>query len=118
MLRLLLIILIASAAYAQVDTGGISGVVTDTTGAVIQGARIQINQESTNIRVDLTSNVSGFYAAPALRPGQYDITATKEGFRSEKRTGVDLRVQDRLEVNFQLAVGAATSEITVTASAP
>jgi hypothetical protein len=114
----LLATIAASAAFAQVDTGGVSGVVTDTTGAVIQGVRIQINQESTNIHQDLTTNASGFYAAPALRPGQYGITASKEGFRAEKRTGVDLRVQDRLEINFQLQVGAASSEITVTASAP
>src|ERR1700730_15261785 len=118
MRRFLLLIMLVSAAFAQVDTGGISGVVTDSTGAVIRAVRIQIVQESTNIHLDLTTNASGFYAAPALHPGQYDITATLEGFRAEKRTGIDLRVQDRLEINFQLQVGAASSEITVTAAAP
>src|SRR5260370_2787200 len=118
MRRLLLATIFGSAAFAQVDTGAVSGVVSDSTGAVIRGARIQIVQESTNIHLDLTTNASGFYAAPALHPGQYDITASLEGFRAEKRTGSDLRVQDRLEINFQLQVGAATSEITVTAAAP
>src|SRR5260370_12621420 len=118
MRRLLLATIFGSAAFAQVDTGAVSGVVSDSTGAVIRGARIQIVQESTNIHLDLTTNASGFYAAPALHPGQYDITATLEGLRAEKRTGIDLRVQDRLEINFQLQVRAASSEITVTAPAP
>jgi hypothetical protein len=118
MRRLLLAILFVGAAFAQVDTGGISGVVTDSTGAVMRGVRIQIVQESTNIHLDLKTNASGFYSAPALHPGQYDITASVDGFRAEKRTGIDLRVQDRLEINFQLQVGAASSEITVTAAAP
>lgn len=114
---ILLTAVFACATFAQVDTGGISGVVTDSTGAVIPGARVQIRQSSTNIEVALTSNGSGFFAAPALRPGDYEATVTKEGFRTEKRTGIDLRVQERLELNFQLQVGAASSEVTVTAAA-
>ena len=55
------------AALAQVDSGGISGVVSDGTGAVIPGVQVQVTQENTNVRTDLTTNASGFYAAPALR---------------------------------------------------
>src|SRR5258708_2771852 len=106
------------AALAQVDSGSISGVVSDTTGAVIPGARVQIVQENTNVATDLLTNASGFYAAPALRPGAYRIAVTKEGFRAERRTGIELRVQDRLEVSFQLEVGTASAEVTVSAAAP
>ena len=106
------------AVYAQVDAGGISGVVTDGSGAVVPGVRIQITQENTNVSTEFATNASGFYAAPALRPGAYRITVTKEGFRAEKRTGIELRVQDRLEVNFQLEVGTASTEVMVSASAP
>src|SRR5436189_5406522 len=97
--HLFLTALSVCAAVAQVDSGGISGVVSDTTGAVIPGVRVQITQENTNVSTDLATNGSGFYAAPALRPGAYRIAVTKEGFRAERRTGIELRVQDRLEVN-------------------
>ena len=106
------------AVLAQVDAGGISGVVSDSSGAVIPGVRVQIVQENTNVRMDLATNASGFYSAPALRPGAYLIAVTKEGFRAERRTGIELRVQDRLEINFQLEVGTASTEVTVSASAP
>jgi hypothetical protein len=107
-----------SVTLAQVDTGGISGVVSDSSGAVIPGVQVQIVQENTNVRTDLATNASGFYAAPSLRPGAYRIQVTKEGFRAERRTGIELRVQDRLEVNFQLEVGTASAEVTVSAAAP
>ncbi len=103
---------------AQVDTGSISGVVSDSTGAVIPGTQVLIAQEETNLQTKLLTNGAGFYSAPALRPGLYQVTALKEGFRAEKKTGIELRVQDHLEVNFQLQLGATTSEITVSAAAP
>ncbi len=116
--HLFLAVFSVCAALAQVDSGGISGVVSDATGAVIPGARVRIVQENTNVATDLVTNASGFYAAPALRPGAYRIAVTKEGFRAERRTGVELRVQDRLEVSFQLEVGTASAEVTVSAAAP
>ncbi len=103
---------------AQVDTGAIAGVVSDNTGAVVPGVKIVITHEATNLQTILKTNDSGFYAAPALRLGRYSISATMEGFRGETKTGIELRVQERLEINFQLEVGATTSEITVTAAAP
>src|SRR5262249_23345054 len=90
--RLFLAAFAVCAAFAQVDSGAISGVVSDTTGAVIPGVRVQIVQETTNVATDLVTNASGFYAAPALRPGAYRIAITKEGFRAERRTGIELRV--------------------------
>ncbi|MBI4909195.1 MAG: TonB-dependent receptor [Acidobacteria bacterium] len=115
---LLSTVLFSTLALAQVDTGTISGVVTDSTGAVIPGVRVQITHQNTNTEFNLTTNGSGFYAAPTLRPGPYFITVTMEGFRGEKRTGIELRVQDRIELNFQLTVGAAATEITISAAAP
>ena len=105
-------------AFAQVDTGAISGVVRDRSGGVVPGAAIRIVQQGTNLQTDLRTNNSGFYSAPALQPGQYEITVVKEGFRQAKSQPLDLRVQDRAEVNFDLEVGATRSEITVSTAAP
>src|SRR5712691_9978101 len=116
--HLFLAVFSVCAALAQVDSGGISGVVSDTTGAVIPGARVRIVQENTNVATDLLTNASGFYAHPGTRPGAYRFAATQESFRAERRTGIELRVQDRLEVSFQLEVGTASAEVTVSAAAP
>lgn len=104
--------------WAQVDTGSISGTLTDPTGAVIPGAQVTITQTDTNIKTVVSTDASGFYLAPALRPGAYRVTAAKEGFKPEARAGIDLRVQDRLQIDFALQVGSAASEVTVTTAAP
>src|SRR5258708_3558270 len=103
--------------FAQVDTGDITGVVSDRSGAVVPGVKVQIVQIETNSLTALQTNDAGFYSAPSLRPGRYDVTVTKEGFHSQKSQPFDLRVQDRAEVSFQLEVGSTTSEVTVTATA-
>ena len=105
-------------AWAQVDTGTVSGLVTDKSGAVIAGAVVTVTQQSTNIQTALRSNGTGFYSAPSLRPGAYVVTASHEGFRPQKSKPFDVRVQDRVEVNFQLDIGAASAEITISATAP
>jgi len=109
--------LFLAAAWAQVDTGAISGIVSDSTGAIVPAALVTITQRDTNVQLNISTNESGFYSAPALRPGSYDVTVAKAGFQSQKKTGIDLRVQDRLELNFTLALGATSSEITVEAAA-
>ena len=53
-----------------------------------------------------------------MRLGHYRISAAAQGFGTETRAGIELRVQDRLEVNFELQVGATTAEVTVTEAAP
>lgn len=112
------VLLVAGVVLAQVDTGAVAGVVTDRSGAVVPGATVVIAEESTNIQTALKTNESGFYSAPALRPGRYQITVSKEGFRTQRSQEFDLRVQDHAEISFQLDVGATTSEITVSAAAP
>jgi hypothetical protein len=103
---------------AQVDTGGISGTVSDPSGAVIPGVKVTLTHTETNIRTALTTNASGFFAAPALKVGRYSVGAAVEGFRPATRPAIDLHVQERLEINFTLQVGSAASEVTVTAAAP
>ncbi|MBI3697981.1 MAG: carboxypeptidase regulatory-like domain-containing protein, partial [Acidobacteria bacterium] len=103
---------------SQVDTGAISGVVSDATGAVVPNAKVTVTEVETGIQTPLVTNSAGFYSAPALKPGKYSLSVAASGFRTETRTGLELRVQERLALDFQLEVGAATSEITVTAAAP
>jgi hypothetical protein len=103
---------------AQVDTGTISGIVADTSGAVIPGSQVTVRHDVTNVSVTLTTNEAGFYFLPGLHPGHYTITAAKDGFETQRKVGVDVRVQDRLEVSFSLPPGSTSTELTVTATQP
>ena len=104
-LRLTLLALIATTLTAQVDTGTLSGLVTDSSGAIIPGAQVKVTQEETNISATLPTNGAGFYSVPALHPGHYDVEVAKPGFQAQRKNGVELHVQDRLELNFTLAIG-------------
>jgi hypothetical protein len=113
-----LILLAAWSAFAQVDTGAISGSVSDGSGAVLANTDVQIIDEASNGRLVLKTNGSGFYSAPSLRPGHYTVTTALEGFSSQRRTGIAVRVQDHLEIDFTLDVGTVNTEVTVAAQAP
>ncbi|MGH9671804.1 MAG: TonB-dependent receptor domain-containing protein [Bryobacteraceae bacterium] len=102
---------------AQVDTGRITGLISDSTGAVISGATVTIAGEETQLQYTVSSNETGLYVSPGLRTGRYRVTVEKDGFRTEIRTGVEVRVQDRVQLNLGLNVAATRSEVTVAAEA-
>ena len=112
------IFLLAAVCPAQVDTGRITGLVADATGAVISGAAITISGEDTQLSYSTSSNESGLYVSPGLRTGRYRVSVEKDGFRTEIRTGVEVRVQDRVQLNFGLNVAATRAEVTVQAEVP
>jgi hypothetical protein len=77
----LLGLLLVIAVFAQRDLGTIAGTVTDPTGAAIPNAKITITEVATNESYTLTSNSSGEYVRPALKPGTYTVAAEAQGFR-------------------------------------
>lgn len=107
-----------SAILAQVDSGAISGLVRDSSTAAIPAVRVVVKNEATGIELRLVTNGSGYYSAPALKPGFYAIEVTHDGFSSAKRQKIELRVQDRLELNFDLSVSSTATELTIAADAP
>jgi hypothetical protein len=113
----LLAILLPIAAVAQETRGNISGTVRDNEGAV-PGATITITNVDTNVRQTLVTNGSGYYEAPLLNPGTYDVTVQMEGFKSATRNKIALGVGQQVTVPFTLEVGAITEEITVRAETP
>jgi hypothetical protein len=108
--------LLSASAFAQVDVGAITGTVTDATSAVVPGAKVVITHEETSVALALITNESGFYAATALRSGKYHIAVSNPGFRTETRSGIEVRIQERLKIDFKLELGVAAAEITVSAA--
>jgi hypothetical protein len=98
--------------------GEITGVVTDSTGAVVTGATITINNPQTNFTRTTTTNSAGNYNFPALLPGVYSVRAVMNGFQTEIRGGVELQVQQVARIDFHLQVGAVSETIEVSGGAP
>lgn len=116
----LLIIVLAFAARsaAQVETAALSGTVTDPTGAVVAGAEVRATKIDTNTDYVATSNGSGLYLIVGLQPGKYRVFVTKQGFKQIVLTDVTLNVQDTVNRNFALELGATSETITVKGGAP
>ncbi len=108
----------AVTARAQEARGTILGRVTDSSGAVIPGASVKITNTSTGITTSLVTNDQGNYQAPFLIPGIYRVSAEIAGFKRFLRDGIELRVDDRLEVDIALSVGEVTETVTVVGDSP
>src|ERR1700733_8069914 len=73
---------------AQVDTGAISGTVTDASGAVVGGAKVTLTNTGTNAALEMVTGSDGGYKFSPVKIGTYKLTATSQGFQTVTQTGV------------------------------
>jgi hypothetical protein len=106
------------AAVAAAQTGEITGRVTDPTGAVVPAASIEVKNVDTGIALPLQSNEAGYYSAPLLPVGSYQVSVKAQGFRPVTRSGIRLEVQQVARIDFTLAVGDVAETIEVVGAAP
>ena len=85
----ILILTIIGAMFAQQDMGVITGVITDSSGAAIPGARVTAANRETNEARSVTTQESGAYTIGPLRIGKYDVAVEKQGFK--KSVQLDIR---------------------------
>src|ERR1700751_3091959 len=97
-------------------TGSIQGTVTDSTGAVVDGATITVLNLATNASRTATSNSSGFYAIPNLAPALYSIKFEKQGFTSVDIKSATLTTAQVLTLNASLKVGSVQEVVEVNGS--
>ena len=114
----LAVVLVAGTAFAQKDMGSILGTVRDTSGAVVQGAKVTVTDADRGTTFETTTNTTGEYAANPLRIGRYNVTVEKQGFRKQMVGPIEVNVQARAEVNIALHVGQIAETITVTSEGP
>ena len=111
-------LLAAASASAQTTGGTISGTISDPTGAVVSGAQVKITETSTAISQTLTTTGSGYFDAPNLTPGTYEVLVTLAGFDQEKAEAV-VTVGRTLVLNLKLKVASsAAQQVEVTAITP
>jgi hypothetical protein len=113
-----LVVLLPIALYGQADTGTIAGTVLDTSGAVVPNCTVTLTQVGTDTKATVKTDQQGNYVATPLRIGSYTVTVEASGFKTETRTGIVLRVQDRLRVDFTLQIGSVSETINVHEAAP
>jgi len=109
----LVVLLFAARAAAQQDTGTISGLVNDQSGAVVPGARVKLQNVGTGYTQNSPTNQEGRYVFTPLPIGMYEITVEANGFKTEIRSNLQLQIQQRLEVDFTLQLGETTQTIEV-----
>src|SRR5262245_31431846 len=90
--------------FAKV-AAGISGIVTDQSGAVVAGATVDAKNTETGIITSRRTNTEGFYAFVDLPPGHYDIEVRQTGFNAFRQSGIVLDVDSAKVLNIKLNVG-------------
>jgi hypothetical protein len=104
--------------YGQVVGATLSGTVKDPSGAIVPQAQVLIKNVATGINTAVTSNSDGFYAAPNLLPGAYEVAASARGFATAVQPQITLTVGAQQVLNFTLTVGQVSEKIQVTGIAP
>src|ERR1035437_3133077 len=117
-LFLLVAIGFATPLWAQKDAGAIVGLVHDSTGAVVAGAKITVLDIDHGTQTALVTNDQGEYVANALRIGRYNVSAEKQGFKKAVAGPIEVNIQDRVGVDLKLEPGMASEVVTVTSEGP
>src|SRR5579864_2203227 len=113
---LLLVAFFAPLVKAQ-NVASMTGIVTDTTGAVIEGVQVELSNPTTGVAYKAVTNSVGSYTIPAAQPGPgYTAKFSREGFKSVVVTGLYLNVNAARSQNAQLSVGAVVESVSVSAT--
>ncbi|MDI3255873.1 MAG: carboxypeptidase-like regulatory domain-containing protein [Bacillota bacterium] len=100
------------------DQGSVTGVVTDTTGAVVPNAQVTLKSTDTGLELQTKTDQSGVYTFSPVKIGNYQVTVGAPGFQTTTQSNLHLDVQQRLAVNVELKPGAATETVEVTTAPP
>jgi len=120
--QIILVMLLALAAgagplFAQVKSSGITGTVTDQSGAVLPNVAVTVTQQETNTATTTQSDSKGEYNVPYLPIGHYTVTAAVQGFKTYKKTDINLEGNTTIRADIAMAIGAANATVEVQANA-
>jgi len=103
---------------AQVSSSTITGTVQDSSGAVIPNAKVTITQQARAESRDVATNDRGEFSAPNLQIGQYSVTVTVPGFKTQVFNDIVLAIDKVLNLPVTLQPGVVTESVEVTGGAP
>ena len=96
-------------------SAGITGTITDSSGAVISGAHVTITNEGTSVADHAVTESAGTYAFKGVLPGKYTIAVDSSGFKKGVQKGVTVEVSTTATIDITLNAGAASETVSVTA---
>src|SRR6266566_5591585 len=115
---ILYFLLAAASAWAQ-STATIVGRVTDPTGAIVAGAKVEARNTESGFQRSTVTTDTGDYELPLLPiTGAYSLSVSKEGFQTQEQTGIVLQVDQRARLDVTLKVGSVSERVVVEGSAP
>jgi hypothetical protein len=116
-LIVLLFVIAAANAVAQYDTGSVLGTVMDASGALVSGSKLSLKSVSTGVTAERVSNPSGEYEFTGVLPGDYVLTTSATGFKTEATTfSVTVDARQRVDIHLQVATTEAET-VTVSGAA-
>src|SRR5262249_12321537 len=117
-LCLCLLLLTATAIFAQNSAGSLSGAVTDAHGAALAKAKVTAKQDSTGRQFETVTTSEGLYAFPNLDVGSYTLTVELPGFKKLTWPNVIISISNRTVADLKLEVGDVSQTVTINADAP
>jgi len=113
-----LVFVAATMALGQAGTADLTGIVSDSAGALVPAAKVAVTDQRTGVTTATITGAGGVYVFSNLRPSQYTVAAEANGFQKLVRTGITLVTGERTRVDLTLAVGSAKESVTVAGDAP
>lgn len=114
-LLLICVPLLAVAIAAQAGTSRVSGVVTDSNGGTIEGAKVSATNEATGVAITQITTSGGAYSFASIPPGRYTITVEQTGFKRSVRTKNIIEVDTPANVDMVMEAGDFSETVTVQA---
>jgi len=108
---------VVTQAIAQVGRTGVTGTVSDDSGAAVVGATVTLTNQSTGVELTTTTDKAGIYVFRSLIPGMYKVSAQATGFETLVQSDVLTEVDRVSAVDFKLKVGSTSQTVSVEANA-
>jgi len=108
-----IVAILAVPANAQVG-GSISGTVKDPTGAVVPGVSVAATNTVLGTEFNTVTDGQGLYTFPKLPVGKYNVTMVLDGFKPQKRAGIQVDADSAIQINVTLELGEQSETVTVT----
>ena len=104
--------LLALPVAAQEYRASINGTVTDPSGAPVPGVTVTVTNLKRNVTYSTVTGEKGNYLAPFLQPGSYQVAAELTGFKKYVRSGIELRVNDKVRLDIAMELGEVSETVT------
>src|SRR5262245_16632464 len=111
------LLLLVAGAMAQISRGTVSGIVTDSAGAVVTGAKVELTNKNTGVTSTTSTNSAGIYRFDAVDLGVYNLRITQAGFKQFVSTEIGVEANRTATVDASLQVGVGETVVEVSAAA-